>query len=49
MKMDISKCTYVIIRDENGKLIDKFEIDSISILDFKDKVKAVEFKKSKSK
>jgi len=46
MKMDISKCTFVIIRDENGKIIDKFEIDSISILDFRDGIKAVEFKKA---
>jgi hypothetical protein len=47
MTMDISKCSWVIIRDDSGKIIDKFEIDSITILEFLDGKEAVEFKKIK--
>lgn len=45
--MNISKVTTVIISDETGKVVDRFEIKMASIITMRDKTKILELRKEK--
>lgn len=45
--MNISKVTTVIISDENGNVVDRFELGMASVSTMRDKTKVLELRKSK--
>jgi hypothetical protein len=47
MKIDVSKIDSVIIIDEDGNIVDRFELGVVGVTTMRDKSKVLELKKAK--